>query len=846
MKSVPESRNHSALAGALEEYAHSPGPPPPALPDPAHQESQWRGLVYELAPLAYLDFDSAGRIVDFNVAASRLLGVSRKRDIRRPLSDFFIQRDKRRLLEHIHKSLTSRLPVVTRLQLRARGDSAAPTSIEMSTRPAIEALCYRTHLLPISGAHPVAWPDGDAKFRALVENSSEVIGICAPDGTVFYTTPSVRRILGYEPSYWFGRNGFEVIAPDHAESTRAALRQLAAAPTGSLVRLVIQVRHFNGSWKWVDAVFTNLIAQPAIGGIVCNFRDITDSRSGEEALRSSEQRYRLLAESLPQLVTIRDSDGHIEYSNSRWRDYRGFPGHGTHDWKAGIPPEDIAALRAPPWEDGVPRPWEAECRIPRAADGALRWHTVRVIPLQEAPDFRTRWLVIASDIHERKQVEQERERLLRQLERERSELAVQYAVVRVLAWASSLAAAAPHLLAALCDQLGWQAGALWTLGATDSGRPALSLVHIRQHPELKPPGQLRQSQPPPLKKFQSLAGRVWAEKKPLHLSILSTRRGAPHHRAAAGLGLRRAFAFPILLAGEVRGVVELFTRESFQPGRRLLDIVGAVGIQIGQFIERTHALDQLRQSEEALIQANNALEKRVRQRTAELHAANRELSAEIVERTRLEREIISISEREQRRIGQDLHDGLCQELAAIAFMTRAVANRMRGTDADVGGRVHHLAGLLNDSISRCRDIARGLHPVEMDADGLMVALRDLAARTDQAIACSFQYGQPILMPESDMALNLYRIAQEAVTNALKYSGAGRITISLNRDGAALRLSISDDGRGIPSPRNRPRRKQHGGMGLHIMRYRARTMGATLRIQARKPHGTEVLCLLPRA
>ncbi|HEX4085264.1 MAG TPA: ATP-binding protein, partial [Chthoniobacteraceae bacterium] len=199
-----------------------------------------------------------------------------------------------------------------------------------------------------------------------------------------------------------------------------------------------------------------------------------------------------------------------------------------------------------------------------------------------------------------------------------------------------------------------------------------------------------------------------------------------------------------------------------------------------------------------------------------------------------------------RRIGQDLHDGLCQELAAIAFMTRAQANRLARGNSPETPRLNQLSQLLNDSITRCRDIARGLHPVEMDADGLMVALQDLAVRTDQTIACAFRCEEPILMPESDMALNLYRIAQEAVNNAIKYSRAHKITIALGRDGNTVRLSISDDGRGIPSPRrsSSPLRKR-GGMGLHIMRYRARTMGATLQIHDRAPHGTEVVCVLPR-
>jgi PAS domain S-box-containing protein len=671
-----------------------------------------------------------------------------------------------------------------------------------------------SQLIPLSGAVPSAWPDADAKFRALVENSSEVICIGAPDGTVFYTTPSVKRVLGYEPASWLGRNAFEIMHPDMAELTAAAVRQLAAAPTGAVINLETQVRHADGSWRWVHAVLTNLIGQPAIGGIVCNYRDITAARAAEESLRTSEARYRQLAEALPQMVSVRDSQGHLEYCNSRWREYRNIGDQEaiTHDWKTDVPPEDAPALQQPPRKEGEPlRPWEAECRIIRRPDGAMRWHKVRIIPIPLTnPPGALRWLVISSDIHERKQAERERERLLVQLQRERSELAVQYAVVRVLAYSSSLPAAAPHLLAAFCDQLGWQAGALWAVRDGGASRPTLIPVRLRQQPGVTPAGVFRKSAPAPLARGESLAGRVWAGARPLSQGSLSAGRGAAHHRAAAALGLKGAFAFPILLGGQVQGVVELFARGHCPPGERLLDIVNAVGIQIGQFIERTMALERLRQSEEALTQANNVLEQRVSERTAELHEANHELSAEIAERTRLEREIIRISEREQRRIGQDLHDGLCQELTAITLITRALSTRMSRTSAPETQRVNDVAQLLNASISRCRNIARGLHPVEMDADGLMVALEDLALRTTQTVACTFRCDQPILMPESDVALNLYRIAQEAVNNAVKYSGASRIVVTLSREGGSLRLSIADDGRGIHAPPASRRRNQHHG------------------------------------
>ena len=265
----------------------------------------------------------------------------------------------------------------------AKERMAIGNEVEMSTRPASSELCYRTQLIPVSGKKLVAWPADDAKFRALVENSNEVICIGAPDGTIFYTTPSVERVLGYKADSWFGRNAFEIMHPDYAELAGAAVRQLAGKPTGTVLSLVAQVRHRDGSWKWVEAVLTNLIGQPAVGGIVCNYRDVTASHLAEDAVRSSEQRYRLLAESLPQMVSIHDEEGRYIYCNSHLRNYHGLTGSGAlpRDWKEGVPPEDIEALLTCPWKNGVPKPWESECRIRRASDGALRWHSVRIIPL---------------------------------------------------------------------------------------------------------------------------------------------------------------------------------------------------------------------------------------------------------------------------------------------------------------------------------------------------------------------------------------------------------------------------------------------------------------------------------
>src|SRR5205823_7668286 len=121
----------------------------------------------------------------------------------------------------------------------------------------------------------------------------------------------------------------------------------------------------------------------------------------------------------------------------------------------------------------------------------------------------------------------------------------------------------------------------------------------------------------------------------------------------------------------------------------------------------------------------------------------------------LEKELLTVSEREQRRLGQDLHDGVCQELAAIAFMSRALARRLNRKDVGEGADVDRIARLINDAVAHTRGIARGLHPVELDSGGLMAALRELAASVDSGVDCKFECEKPVAVPQSDVALNLY-------------------------------------------------------------------------------------------
>ncbi len=213
----------------------------------------------------------------------------------------------------------------------------------------------------------------------------------------------------------------------------------------------------------------------------------------------------------------------------------------------------------------------------------------------------------------------------------------------------------------------------------------------------------------------------------------------------------------------------------------------------------------------------------------------------LLERTqRLEHEIIGVSERERERIGRDLHDGVCQYLAAIGLtadlLRQNLAREFPARTADAG----EIATLLQDAVDRAREVARGLSPVDRDEGGLESALEELAGSTTRltGVNCDFLCAEPLPMADPIRAVHLFRIAQEAVSNALRHGRARNIIIALESGGGELSLRVSDDGAGFGGGS-----ASSGGMGLNIMRYRARTLGGTLEIYPNTPTGTVVSCVV---
>jgi PAS domain S-box-containing protein len=214
---------------------------------------------------------------------------------------------------------------------------------------------------------------------------------------------------------------------------------------------------------------------------------------------------------------------------------------------------------------------------------------------------------------------------------------------------------------------------------------------------------------------------------------------------------------------------------------------------------------------------------------------------DITEREQLEKALLNISSREQRRIGQDLHDGLGQHLTGIAFMAKVHEAKLaekRLTDASDAAKI---VRLVNQAIHKTRELARGLLPVVSDAQGLMSALQLWATEVEDifGITCRFECETAVLIYDDTMATHLYHIAQESVNNALKHGHAHNILIRLTADNGRGTLLIQDDGSGIAENRGSSQ-----GMGLHIMNYRAGMIGGTLEVAPDPVKGTSVTCIFP--
>ena len=223
---------------------------------------------------------------------------------------------------------------------------------------------------------------------------------------------------------------------------------------------------------------------------------------------------------------------------------------------------------------------------------------------------------------------------------------------------------------------------------------------------------------------------------------------------------------------------------------------------------------------------------------ARLKAARQRADDNATETQNLERRILEISDGEQRRIGHDLHDGLGQHLTGIALLTRRLEKHLSAAESPDADDAHKLSDLAKTAVEWTHDLCRNLSPPALESSGLAEAFIGLASNTENIfhIQCRFEQAGPTPALDITVGVHLYRIAQEAVSNAIKHGDAKHVQIKLSSAPDGLLVQVIDDGRGIDAAK-----QSSDGMGLRIMQYRAKMIGASIDVRSRDGSGTIVTC-----
>ena len=236
------------------------------------------------------------------------------------------------------------------------------------------------------------------------------------------------------------------------------------------------------------------------------------------------------------------------------------------------------------------------------------------------------------------------------------------------------------------------------------------------------------------------------------------------------------------------------------------------------------------------------LERKVAVRTKELQAANARLVEEMAVRRRLEGELLEISNRIMGSIGRDIHDNLCQDIAGLGIMAAVLQGKLlRAGLGEEAAAAEAIARGAGETAGKAKGMARGLYPAELEAHGLVAAVENLlrSSPAREGLSIELEVSEGFALRDSERALQLFRIVQEALANALRHSGAKAIEVGLRMDRETVMVEVVDDGRGMPEGS-----LEEGGMGMQIMRYRASVIGGEFRVRSR-PGGTSVSCRVAR-
>ena len=460
-----------------------------------------------------------------------------------------------------------------------------------------------------------------------------------------------------------------------------------------------------------------------------------------------------------------------------------------------IHPEDKAFVDEK-WKAALDgEPYDIEHRI--IADGHVKWVRERCeLEFDELGNLKGGFGT-TQDITKRKRTEQSLQELNKTLEQQVAERTSAFQMLHDVTSMANLSQnvqdALEYCLKRVAEKHGWDFGLAFFPDSNDPD--LLYLAYAWYSPEVAPSAEIQERiSKVVLQRGQSLAGSVYNSGKPKWSNNIHKDFDPNQVHIAKHMGIMTAAAFPVIIEQRVVGVLQFLSQRMIPEDERMYDSMISIGTQIGRVIERKIFQDRL----------------------------------------------LSLAEEEHRRIGQELHDDVGQELTGLALKIETLVEILRESNSPSLELAKEIMKSLERTRRKSRALSRGLIPSEIDPGELQSALEDLALRTSKGynVNCRFQYKGPVHAHDHKTATQLYRIAREAVANAVSHAQAREIQITLNVHDDETILCIEDDGIGMP-----PKKQRGSGMGLQIMRYRAGLIRAQFEIHSSVSGGTKIVCRL---
>ncbi len=824
--------------------------------------------VVELAPIGIYTSTLEGRFLAANAAFARMLGYDSGEELLRidiPRDLYFDRDDRSRVLSEYEQGSG-----IVRVETVLKRKDGSPVAIQFDSRVVREAegrtLGFEGFAYDITERKRAeeALRRSEERFRALVENSSEVIGLFDREGRWLYASPSVKRLWGYSAEEMLATKTFgERAHPEDLEELREKFRSLVSRPNG-VETMEFRARHKDGSWHAFEAVGVNRLETPGIGAVVANLRDVTRRKEAERALKQSEERFRTLIERAPVAIAT-GRGGRIIYANEKYLEMYGF--QSVEELRGQRVAEQWAAECRPAIEErsrrrglGLPVATEYEGVGQRRDGSRFPVHSsATLVELADGPAT----IGFLSDITDRKRAEaalKESESRFRQL--------FEKSIVGILL--ADTNGAILEANDAFLRTVGYPRD---SLRSGDLHWDRMTPPEFRKR-DLRALGQLRSSgncqayekeylrkdgsRVPVLVGAAMLQGN--SECVAFVLDMTEIKR-AEEQRAS--ILERVSDAFVALDTGWRYTYLNTKAAQIF--GRRREDLVGKhiwteFPEGIGQpFYDAYHraAREQISiELEEYYPPYGRWFENRIYPSQDGLSIFFRDITERKLGEERLRRSyeelralaarMETVREEESSRIARELHDEIGQALTAIKIHLQTL--QRRADASPIAADLSESIGMSERALEQVRNLSLDLRPSVLDDLGLAAALRWYLDR--QALLSGFTAGFSADLPPGRLPRELetacFRVAQQALTNVAQHARARRVSVDLRREEAGLSIAIRDDGVGFDVAAARALARGGRSLGILGMEERVSLLGGSFEVRSGPSGGTEVRARFPLA